>query len=98
MVCLTLLPLLVAAITLPGCARDVTCTTEVTDAAGTWAGAVTDARPEADLRRESLRVACGKRCAASGPTSTPGCVSRCAVDAEVGKIGVRTSCEEGSSR
>ena len=63
----------------------ITCTTDVTDSAGTWTGVVTDTRPEADLRREALRVACGKRCAASGPTRTPGCVNRCAVDVEAGR-------------
>ena len=98
MVCFTSLPLLLAAIALPGCASEITCTTDVTDSAGTWTGVVTDTRPEADLRREALRVACGKRCAASGPTRTPGCVNRCAVDVEAGKIGVRASCKEGASR
>ena len=98
MVGLPLLPLLLAAIALPGCARAITCTTEVTDGAGTWTGVVSDTRPEADLRREALRVACGRRCGARGATSAPGCVNRCATDAEAGNIGVRTSCAEGSSR
>ncbi len=90
--------LIAAAIALPGCGHDVTCTSEVTDGAGTWTGTVTDTRPEADLRREAVRVACGKRCGAGGPTSAPGCVSRCAVDAEAGKIGARTTCKEGGPR
>ena len=48
--------------------------------------------------RESLRAACGQMCAASGGKAEA-CVSRCAVDAEAGKIGARTNCtREGSSR
>jgi hypothetical protein len=98
MVCFVFLPLVLAAIALPGCARGSTCTTDVTDGDGTWTGVVTDTRPEADLRREALRVACGKRCGSSGPTRTPGCVNRCALDAETGKISVRASCAEGAPR
>jgi hypothetical protein len=77
---------------LAGCHRDLTCTSEVTRGSGTFRGSATGTRAEADVRRESVRVACGQLCAAAGPTKPEGCVSRCAVDAESGKLGVRTTC------
>jgi hypothetical protein len=90
--------LALTALGLAACGRKTTCTSEVTQGSGIYRGTVSGARAEADLRRESLRAACGQMCAASGGKAEA-CVSRCAVDAEAGKIGARTNCtREGSSR
>lgn len=91
--------LALAALTLglAACNRDTTCTTEVTQGSGTFRGTAKGSRAEADLRRESMRIACGQLCGASG--GKEGCVGRCAVDAEAGKVGARVVCaKEGSSR
>jgi hypothetical protein len=89
--------LVLAALALPACNRDTTCTSEVTQGSGTYRGSARGTRSEADLRRESMRLACGQLCAASGGKDS--CVSRCGVDAEAGKIGARTTCtKESSSR
>src|SRR4051812_39537462 len=95
-----LLVALVALVALPlaGCRRDTTCTAEVTEGAGTFKGASIGARPEADLKRDALHAACGKLCAARDPGGAEGCVSRCAVDAEAGKIGLRAACAKGGAR
>lgn len=85
------------ALALPACNRETTCSSEVTQGSGTYRGSTSGTRFEADLRRESLRIACGQLCAAGGPANTSGCVGRCAVDAEAGKIGARTSCHKGGS-
>jgi len=95
----TFAALAAAALALAGCNRDLTCTTEVTQGAGTFRGSATGTRSEIDLRRESTRIACGQLCAAGRPARGEGCVGRCAVDAEAGKIGVRTTCsKEGAAR
>ncbi|MFT3773739.1 MAG: hypothetical protein QM820_50850 [Minicystis sp.] len=87
------------ALGLAACNRDLTCTSEVTQGNGTFRGVATGTRSEADLKRESVRVACGQLCAAGGSAKADGCVGRCAVDAEAGKIGVRTICsKEGAAR
>jgi hypothetical protein len=92
-----LFTLFAIALALTACNRETTCTSEVTQGSGTFRGSAAGTRSEADLRRESMRVACGQLCAASG--GKEGCVGRCAVDAEAGKIGARTNCtKEGSSR
>jgi hypothetical protein len=93
----TFAALAAAALALTACHRDLSCTTEVTEGKGTFKGTVSGARSEVDLRRESVRVACGQLCAMGGKNE--GCVSRCAVDAEAGKIGARTTCtKEGAAR
>lgn len=82
---------------LAACNRDTTCTTEVTQGSGTFRGTAKGTRAEAELRREATRIACGQLCGATG--GKEGCVGRCAVDAEAGKIGARVVCtKEGSSR
>lgn len=90
--------LALAALGLPACNREITCTSEVTQGSGTFRGVAAGSRAETDLRRESVRIACGQLCAAGGPAKAEGCVGRCSVDAEAGKIGVRTTCKEGSTR
>jgi hypothetical protein len=84
------------AIALAGCAREISCTAEVTEGAGTFKGTATGARPEPDLQREALRAACNNLCASRADKE--GCVSRCSVDAEVGKIGSRSTCTKGGAR
>lgn len=87
------------ALGLSACSREITCTTQVTEGRGTFRGTALGARPEADLRREALHVACGALCTA-GAGKSDACVSRCAVDAQSGKIGARTTCGKkgGASR
>lgn len=87
-----------AALVTSACNRELSCTTEVTAGQGTFRGTTAGTRSEADIRRESLRIACGEMCAAGGSTKADGCVSRCAVDVESKKIGARTTCKEGGSR
>jgi hypothetical protein len=82
-----------ATIALSACSREITCTTQVTEGRGTFRGTAIGARPEADLRREALRVACGALCEA-GAGKTDACVSRCTVDVQSQKIGARTTCEK----
>lgn len=86
------------ALGLSACNRAISCSSEVTQGSGTYRGAASGTRSEQDLRHESVRIACGQLCAAGGPAKAEGCVGRCTVDAEAGKIGARTTCQEGSSR
>jgi hypothetical protein len=86
------------ALALPACEHDTTCTAEVTEGAGTFKGSAVGVRPDADLKREALHVACGKMCASRDPNKTEGCVSRCSVDAEAGKIGLHNTCVKEGSR
>jgi hypothetical protein len=88
--------LLVAALSLAaaGCGKEITCTSEITEGAGSFTAAAIGKKPPRDLTREATRAACEKLCAARA-VKKEGCVSRCAVDAEVGKIGARTTCSEG---
>lgn len=94
-------PILAAALTLfglglPACNHDLTCTSEVTQGAGTFRGSASGSQPEIAIRREAMRSACTRLCAAGNAQES--CVSRCAVDAEAGKIGARTTCTKGGSR
>jgi hypothetical protein len=89
---------LLAALALPACHRNLSCTAEVTEAQGIFHGTVAGSRSQATLEREALRAACGQLCGAQGTAAVPGCVARCAVDAEAGKIGKRTTCVPGGSR
>jgi hypothetical protein len=90
--------LLAAAPLLAACNREISCTTEVTAGSGVFRGIAAGTRSEPDLRRESLRIACGQLCAAGGPAAAEGCVGRCAVDVESAKIGGRTSCTKEGGR
>ncbi|APR83818.1 Hypothetical protein A7982_09167 [Minicystis rosea] len=82
---------------LAACNRRMTCRSEVTQGGGIFRGTITGSRSEAELRREATRLACKELCSGSAPSE--GCTARCAVDAEAGKIGVRTTCaKESSSR
>lgn len=93
-----LLVLVIAALAFPACQREITCSSEVTAGEGTFRGSKAGSGPEAPLRRESVRAACDAMCAASGVKDRPGCAAKCAVDAEAGKIGARTTCKESGSR
>jgi len=74
-----------------GCGRENQCKSELIDDSGKFEAVAKGRKPEAELRREALRAACGRRCArAEG--SAEACVSRCVVDADAGKIGVRITC------
>jgi hypothetical protein len=90
--------LLLAAPLLTACNRELTCTTEVTAGSGIHRGTAVGTRSEPDLRRDALRLACGQLCATGGPGGAEGCVGRCAVDAEAGKIGARTTCKKAGER
>lgn len=70
----------------------------MTEAKGVFRGTISGARSRVDLEREALRAACGQLCAAQEAPQAVGCVSRCAVDAEAGKIGKRSTCTEVGSR
>jgi hypothetical protein len=83
---------------LPACNRKLTCTSEVTQGGGVFHGSVAGTRSEEALRRESVRIACGQLCAAGGPAKAEGCVGRCIANADGGKLGLHTTCQEGSSR
>jgi hypothetical protein len=80
------------------CGKSIVCTTEVTEGSGTFKAVAqgrSNNRPA--IEHESLDSACEQLCAATHRTDPrAGCISRCAVDAAVGKIGVRTTCLEGS--
>jgi len=93
-----LVALTAGALSLCACHRETSCTVEVTQAAGVFRGTITGARPAVDLEREALRAACGQVCGAQGPTQSSGCVSRCAIDAESGKITKRSTCTEAPPR
>ena len=86
---------LLLALALPACSHDPTCTAEVTEGAGTFKGTATGSRPAAALTREALHAACAKLCASRKDEACP---SRCAVDAEAGKIGLRNTCVKEVSR
>jgi hypothetical protein len=82
---------------LAGCGKRLACTTEVTAGNGTFKAVAEGKRPQVELERESLSAACKELCARGKPAdSSDACVSRCSVDASVGKIGVRTTCSEGA--
>ena len=74
------------------------CTTEVTEGNGTFKAVAQGHRNHRPtIERESRDAACEQLCAATRRADPrAGCISRCAVDAAVGKIGVRTTCLEGS--
>jgi hypothetical protein len=86
------LPFLVA------CSKSLVCTAEVTEGSGTFK-AVAQGRGahRPAIEREAIAAACEQLCVATRKADPrAACVSRCAVDAAVGTIGVRTSCLEGS--
>lgn len=74
------------------------CATEVTEGSGMFKAVAqgrSNHRPV--IERESLHAACEQLCVGtrvSAPRAA--CISRCVVDASMGKIGVRTTCSEGS--
>lgn len=89
---------LVCFLGLTACGKSLVCTTEVTEGSGTFK-AVAQGRSahRPTIEHESLASACEQLCAATRRADPrAACVSRCSVDAAVGKIGVRTSCLEGS--
>ncbi len=87
-----------ARLAVSACQRETSCTVEVTEAKGVFRGTIAGARSQVDLEREALRAACGQVCGAQGATQASGCVSRCALDVEAGKITKRSTCTEASSR
>lgn len=93
LVALVGLPLLLA-----GCGKPtMACTTEVTAGSGTFKAVAEGTRPQAELERDSLVFACGQLCNPGKIEETDeACVSRCTVDAQAGKIGVRTTCSKGA--
>lgn len=88
--------ILVPALLLPllaGCNREHHCKCELIDDSGKFEATTSGRRPEEELKREAMRAACDKRCAGT-PSAVEACVSRCTVDAVVGKIGMRTTCAD----
>jgi hypothetical protein len=82
---------------LAGCKKPVVCTTEVTAGSGIFRGTVQGSRPQPELERDALHLACKQLCDPGKPAVVDqACVSRCAVDALAGKIGARTTCSEGT--
>jgi len=83
---------------LAGCGKPMICATEVTEGAGTFKAVAqwrSNHRPV--IERESLEAACEQLCVGTRiKAPRAACISRCAVDASMGKIGVRTTCTEGS--
>jgi len=90
----TLLLGLFALALLSGCGRMVECTSEITEGNGTFKGQASGRKPELDIKREALRDACDKLCAAKA-SAPEGCAARCSVDAQVGKMGARLTCSGG---
>jgi hypothetical protein len=83
---------------LAGCGKPMICTTEVTEGSGMFK-AVAQGRSNhrAVIEHESLDAACEQLCVGTRVKAPrAACISRCAVDASMGKIGVRTTCSEGS--
>ncbi|MBM4356522.1 MAG: hypothetical protein FJ096_00270 [Deltaproteobacteria bacterium] len=80
-----------AALALAGCERPIECTSEVTDGSTSKRASVRGAIGEAEpgVRRRALGAACEKLC--EGRT-VGGCVARCQIDVDVGKLGGRTRC------
>lgn len=76
------------------CKKQVECTAEVTEGAGSFKS--TTQGEEANtpaLRREAVREACIKMCTPAGAKeATKGCSSKCLVDAEAGKVGAKIDC------
>jgi hypothetical protein len=86
---------------LPSCSSESSCTAEVTEARGIFRATITGTQSRTTLKREAIRAACGQLCGAQGSGQALGCVARCSVDAEDGKIGLRASCKSdkgGSAR
>jgi len=83
---------------LTACGKSLVCTSEVTEGSGTFKAVAqgrSNHRPT--IEHEALNAACEQLCAATRKADPrAACISRCAVDAAVGKIGVRTTCLEGS--
>lgn len=80
------------------CSKPVECTAEVTEGAGTYRASVRTTEPEAKARRGALDSACEKLCRARVRDGEPdpnqsGCIGRCVVDVQAGKIGGRVRCE-----
>lgn len=75
------------------CTKPLECTSEVTAGDGTVRASVRAESNEAEAttRKRALAAACEVLCKkASEPAK--GCVARCQVDAESGKIGARVRC------
>ena len=77
-----------------GCKKETHCKCELIDDSGKFEAVISGRRPEDELRREAIRTACDKRCTKMGEP-VEACVSRCTVDAVVGKIGMRATCTGG---
>jgi hypothetical protein len=73
------------------CERPLECTSEITEGAGTVRASARAGvgESEAAVRRRAMTAACEKLCK---EPAAAGCVARCQIDVEVGKIGGRTRC------
>jgi hypothetical protein len=87
-----------ALLALPACSPESSCTAEVSEARGIYRATIGGTRSRSELKREAIRAACGQLCGAQGSAAALGCVVRCSVDAEDGKIGLRATCKGGSAR
>jgi hypothetical protein len=77
---------------LASCGSGVECKTEVTQGSGVWTGLARGKSEDPQTRRDSLRDACRQMCAATKAEVMDACAASCAVDAEAGKIGMKTTC------
>jgi len=75
-----------------GCNR-VECTSEVTAGNGTFKATAKGSGEEGPVMKQALRDACQKMCVEQKASILDACVARCAVDANAGKIGARTTCQ-----
>jgi hypothetical protein len=75
-----------------GCSRSVECTSEVIAGAATYKATAHGKGEEAPVKKAALRDACQKMCVETKASMLDGCIARCTVDADAGKIGARTSC------
>lgn len=81
----------IAALACASCARERSCTAEVTRGAGTHRATATGTKPDDELARDAIRAACERLCAAESPGES-GCAGRCVVDVQAAKIGGRSVC------
>ena len=77
---------------LAGCSSEVECKSEVTEGGGTYAGSAKGKSDDPNVKKESIKEACRQMCAGTKAAFVESCASKCAVDAEAGKLGAKTTC------
>lgn len=77
---------------LSGCNGEVECKSEVTEGGGTYTGSAKGKSDDPNVKKESIKEACRQMCAGTKATLVEPCAVKCAVDAEAGKLGAKTTC------